>query len=225
MKWLQLQNYVPGHGAFCQQYLKRATRALHRGVKKASSMQARQRSLEAAMFRLSKESKQSDKSCSATHKPNQCSTHNKRHQAAWHLIATRHCWNLTVHRAHLLQRGSLWRWPSGAPSALAVPAPGSGPRPAPAEEVGRNEVPSASPCFQCFPGAVPSPTGSRTAPGLQKSSPGPPECETPPLPLCRRCPEGCSGSGCRGCRWCFWTASSGILCDWKRFTWIYLFFI
>lgn len=63
-----------------QQYLKRATRALHRGVKKASSMQARQRSLEAAVFRLSKESKHSDKSCSATHKPNKVQHTNEGHQ-------------------------------------------------------------------------------------------------------------------------------------------------
>lgn len=44
------------------EYLKRATRAAHRGVKKASSMLARHRSLDFAVFRLSNDSKHSDRS-------------------------------------------------------------------------------------------------------------------------------------------------------------------
>lgn len=169
---------VIGH-FFWQQYLKRATRALHRGVKKASSMQARQRSLEAAVFRLSNESRQSDKSCSETDK----------FQHKTNVISK--CWGVVNssidYSPHLLQRESPWRWPSSALSALSPPAPGREPPPAPAGEAARNEARSASRGFRCIPGVEPSPTGSKTAPGPQMNFPGPPESDTPPLSPYRRC--------------------------------------
>lgn len=158
-------------------------------------MLARHRSLELAVFRHSKDSKHSDRSWSVTynHHYHLIFSHDSidrmynsvltfspvtgKTYSAYAVTGT----YILYHNAHQLQYECLWQWPSGVLSVLASPSPECFSRPASTD---RRSALNLSQYHLCCCGAGPSPTGSRTAPDLQMSSPDPPRpvCEAPLLP-------------------------------------------